>query len=117
MRHRQEQRAAELADIRSRTRSLLRTFESETVVPKASPAQPMWLAQRTVKVEIVRLGIAFPLAHSSHDVFTFREPRFTQSSLSVRAFLFSVGSVSFEARRAVSGTAKIENLSFQFVPK
>ena len=106
-----------MTEIRSRTRNLLRTFDSEVVVPKVTSTQPTFWTKRTIKLELVKIGIAFPLAHSGHDVFTFREPRFTQSSMTVRAFIFSIESISFEAQQATSGTAAIKKLSFQFVPK
>jgi hypothetical protein len=112
MRKRQEQRAAELVEIRSKTRSLLRTFETS----ESAPARPQtsWLANKVLRLDVVDVGVAFPLAPMEEPL----KPELSaRASISLPAFIVSISRISFVTQRSTIGTAKIENLSFQFVKR
>ena len=109
MRKRQEQRAAELIDIRFKTRSLLKTFELEDGMQSIQKSKT-WLSGRDIKVQVTGFGIAFPLEGSE----LLPSPNNTRT---VRAFLFSISQISFTAEKAEIGKAGMENLSFQFVER
>ncbi|KAF8320822.1 hypothetical protein DL93DRAFT_2163795 [Clavulina sp. PMI_390] len=112
MLQRKRDRAAELAEIKDKTRHVIRKFEG----PEPRAATGNAFRNRMISFAVENIGIAFPLsiqtslatspigAASHHNV----EP--------VPAFLFSISSLSFASQREESGSARMSNFAFQFVP-
>ncbi|KAG6372334.1 hypothetical protein JVT61DRAFT_7774 [Boletus reticuloceps] len=107
---RRQQRAAELEAFKEKTRSILKTFETQT--PCSGADKPSWLSKHTVLVEIERVGVAFPLA-LNQSVGLSRWPG--QDQTSVRAFLFSVRRIRFSSQKGEAGQVNTREVSFQFV--
>ncbi|KAL0573201.1 Macrophage colony-stimulating factor 1 receptor [Marasmius crinis-equi] len=110
MLERREQRSHELAAFKEKAQQILKTFE---VIPprghepqKEKMATP-WLTQYVVEFSIHNIGIAFPLAHN-HD---------GEKERAVKAFLFSIKSISFATTRGETGQAIMNSLCFQFVSR
>lgn len=90
----------------------MRTFEL-----KSNPSQAenlSWLDRYIINVAIMNVGVAFPLSFN-------QDLRITQTGApsegSVRAFLFSIKSISFGTQRGESGQASMKGFSFQFVSR
>ncbi|KAF7321613.1 hypothetical protein MKEN_00682400 [Mycena kentingensis (nom. inval.)] len=108
---RKEQRAIELAAFKEKAQSILKTLEVNVEDEKSSDPNA-WLKSYYINVSILNVGVAFPLTHDQ----TLEIPQTgSRDSAAVRAFLFSIKSIKFGARRGESGEAKMEDLSFQFV--
>ncbi|EGO25461.1 hypothetical protein SERLADRAFT_415036 [Serpula lacrymans var. lacrymans S7.9] len=112
---RREQRAAELATFKEKTRTVLKTFEIKSKNAQAdSRSTPSWLSQHTINVSIHNIGVAFPLTLDQD----LELPRTASPDTpSVRAFLFSVKYIKFSAQRGEAGELVTRDLSFQFVPR
>ncbi|KAG1839020.1 hypothetical protein DFJ58DRAFT_813100 [Suillus subalutaceus] len=96
---RRDQRAAELAAFKEKTRSVLKTFDVRT--------------SETTHVVIQKIGVAFPLSLEQ----TLELPRTSsRDGPSVRAFLFAVRRIKFSAQRGEAGEMSTKDLSFLFVP-
>ncbi|EAU91786.1 hypothetical protein CC1G_04554 [Coprinopsis cinerea okayama7 len=108
---RQEQRAIELAEFKEKTQSILKTFDVKVRdVPREEARS--WLGDYIINVSIQNIGVAFPLAHD-HQLDVGR----SADAVAVRAFLFSIRSITFRTDRGETGEALMEKLCFQFVPK
>ncbi len=112
---RQEQRAVELEEIRQKGRFLRTKLEraSSTQVPPKSS----WFDDREVTVEILSIGVAFPLS-AEEDVILSHSllPTGTHlASSSVTAFLFSIAEIHFLSQRYQKGELQIHDFAFQFV--
>ena len=109
---RKQQRAQDLADFKEKTKIFMRTFEM-----KSAPAQGDSLAfldRFSIKVSVSNVGVAFPLALNDQ----MRVPRIgTPAQGPVRAFLFSIKSISFGAQHGETGQAAMKGFSFQFVSR
>ncbi|KAJ7251502.1 hypothetical protein B0H12DRAFT_1296299 [Mycena haematopus] len=113
LRDRKEQRAIELAAFKEKAQSILKTFEVPVEDVQAKE-QSFWLQSYVIKLSLHNIGVAFPLTHDQ----SLEIPQTgSQDSTAVRAFLFSVKSIKFGTQRGESGEAKIQDLSFQFVPR
>lgn len=110
---RKEKRAAELAEFKEKTKSVLRSFEIK--VKDVEPEdRPTWLIDYIIDLTVENIGVAFPLTldqglelpqTGSHD------------STPVRAFLFSIRSLVFGTQRGETGQAIMKGFSFQFVSR
>ncbi|KAJ7462379.1 hypothetical protein B0H11DRAFT_1923358 [Mycena galericulata] len=110
---RKEQRAVELAAFKEKAQSILKTFEV-AVQDVQVKEQTSWLKSYVINLSVYNIGVAFPLTHNQNLVIPQTGSR---DSTAVRAFLFSVKSIKFGAQRGESGEAKMQGLSFQFVPQ
>ncbi|TDL24302.1 hypothetical protein BD410DRAFT_116796 [Rickenella mellea] len=110
---RKEQRALELEEFKEKARIIMRTFD---VNPRTTPAPATssFLSNRTVKITMSNVGVAFPLSLDTAIQIPHASMR---GSSPLRAFLFSIKSVSFEAHRGETGRAHMDGFSFQFVPR
>ncbi|KAG1742840.1 hypothetical protein EDB19DRAFT_1875202 [Suillus lakei] len=109
---RRDQRAAELAAFKEKTRSVLKTFDMRTS-EAIRDQKPSWLSEHTIDVVIQKIGVAFPLSLEQ----TLELPRTSsRDGPSVRAFLFAVRRIKFSAQRGEAGEMSTKDLSFQFVP-
>lgn len=71
---------------------------------------------RSVKVNIMSLGAAFPLSLDD-DIHPSQKLSNSSGTFPVRAFLFYIKSFGFETYRGETGEADLEGFSFQFVPR
>ncbi len=87
----------------------MRTFEvkARNVQTELTP----WLSGYLISVTIKDLGIAFPIT-LDQDI---QLSRYRAKGAPVRAFLFSISSITFGINRGETGEASMKNLSFQFV--
>ncbi|KAG0707320.1 hypothetical protein DFH29DRAFT_995117 [Suillus ampliporus] len=109
---RRDQRAAELAAFKEKTRSVLKTFDMRTS-EAVRDQKPSWLSERTIDVVIQKIGVAFPLSLEE----TLELPRTSsRDGPSVRAFLFAVRRIKFSAHKGDAGEMSTKELSFLFVP-
>lgn len=99
----------ELNDIRTKTRSFLKTFELDEGMQSVQKSKT-WLTGRDIKVSITGFGIAFPLEGSE----LLPSP---SSSKVVRAFLFTISQIGFVSERTEFGKATLDSLCFQFVDR
>jgi hypothetical protein len=110
---RRDQRAAELAAFKEKTRSVLKTFDMRTS-EATRDQKPSWFSEHTIDVIIHKIGVAFPLSLEQ----TLELPRTSsRESPSVRAFLFAVRRIKFSAQRGEAGEMSTKDLSFLFVPR
>jgi hypothetical protein len=110
---RRDQRAAELAAFKEKTRSVLKTFDVRTS-EATRDQKPSWFSEHTIDVVIQKIGVAFPLSLEQ----TLELPRTSsRDSPSVRAFLFAVRRIKFSAQRGEAGEMSTKDLSFLFVPR
>jgi len=103
--------------MRSKTKKVLRTWDIKT--KDVQPRDPVALLNnRIINLTISRLGIAFPLTHD-HGIALQDIPHATASfaTSSSQAFLLSIASMRFTTRRDEAGTATIQDLALQFVPR
>lgn len=107
------QRALELEAFKEKTRTLLKTFESQSREP-VTEQQLSWLSTHTICVEIESIGVAFPL--SFDQVLGLSKPA-SHGSSTVRAFLFSVRRIKFNTQRGEVGHVTSKELSLQFVDR
>ncbi|TFY67887.1 hypothetical protein EVG20_g3774 [Dentipellis fragilis] len=108
---RQEERSRELSDFKEKTKRFMQTFEVKTKDSNIDQ-RLSWLADYAVTFTIRNIGVAFPLAFDQ----TLEFPRATpDESAAVRAFLFSVRSLTFDTERTGAGSAMMQSFSFQFV--
>lgn len=100
-----EMRAAEMAEVKARTTKIIKrleTRESEGAVSK-------WLADRVIKIETTRIGIAVPLdAGASIDLVQRR-------SKTGPALLFTIRKIDFENRRNQVARFILMSMMLQFV--
>lgn len=109
----QEKRAIELAAFKEKAKNILNTFDVK-VGDVQLEETTSWISEFLVHITIHNIGVAFPLAHD----FDLELPHTgSRDSAAVRAFLFSVKSISFSANRGETGQAIMESLSFQFVSR
>ncbi|KAF8756875.1 fermentation associated protein [Rhizoctonia solani] len=114
---RQEQRAAELEEIRRKTRQVMRTLEHNDH-PHSIRETKTFLDNRKIEFTVKDIGIVFPLTLQDDLML----PQMGSSIISpfspssVPALLISLSSVSFVTQRYETGQAKIQEFSFQFVP-
>ncbi|CAE6416310.1 unnamed protein product [Rhizoctonia solani] len=114
---RQEQRAAELEEIRRKTRRVMRTLEHNDH-PSSIRETKTFLDNRKIEFTVKDIGIVFPLTLQDDLML----PQMGSSIISplspssVPALLISLRSVSFVTQRYETGQAKIDMFSFQFVP-
>ncbi|KAG2345485.1 hypothetical protein BDR05DRAFT_880204 [Suillus weaverae] len=109
---RRDQRAAELAAFKEKTRSVLKTFDMRTS-EATRDQKPSWFSEHTIDVVIQKIGVAFPLSLEQ----TLELPRTSsRDGPSVRAFLFAVRRIKFSAQRGEAGEMSTKDLSFLFVP-
>lgn len=108
---RKEQRAVEIAEFKEKTKSVIRTFENKST--EDSPGDQMeWLQRMNIDIRIEDIGVAFPLSLNQE----LELPKTGSiDTTAVRAFLFSVASLSFSSHKGVTGTADMAGFSFQFV--
>ncbi|KAI0342100.1 hypothetical protein BDW22DRAFT_1358216 [Trametopsis cervina] len=111
---REEQRAQDLAEFKEKTRNLLRTLEITTESSQLQDSSISWVDQHSVDISVANIGIAFPLT-LNQDV---RNPPLSPTDEgAVRAFLFSVKSITFNSQRAETGKASMKGFAFQFVSR
>jgi hypothetical protein len=110
---RQQERSAELQAFKEKTKSFIKTFESKSENVLRDNYKS-WFDDYTLNLNIRRVGVAFPLVF---DQGLFSPVADDAAAGPVRAFLFSVQSLTFNAQHGESGQAAIHNLSFQFVPR
>ncbi|KAG1828967.1 hypothetical protein EV424DRAFT_1507935 [Suillus variegatus] len=109
---RRDQRAAELAAFKEKTRSILKTFDMRTN-EATRDQKPPWFSEHTIDVVIQKIGVAFPLSLEQ----TLELPGTnSRNGPSVRAFLFTVRRIKFSAQRGEAGEMSTKDLSFLFVP-
>ncbi|CAE6424846.1 unnamed protein product [Rhizoctonia solani] len=114
---RQEQRAAELEEIRRKTRRVMRTLEHSDH-PHSIRETKTFLDNRKIEFTVKDIGIVFPLTLQDDLML----PQMGSSIISplspssVPALLISLCSVSFVTQRYETGQAKIDAFSVQFVP-
>lgn len=87
----------------------MKTFEVKARDVQAEHTS--WLSAYSISVTIKDLGIAFPIT-LDQDI---QLSRYRAKGAPVRAFLFSVSSITFGINRGETGEAGMKNLSFQFV--
>lgn len=110
---RRDQRAAELAAFKEKTRSVLKTFDMRTN-EDIHDRKPSWLSERTINAVIEKVSVAFPLSLEQ----TLELPRTSsRDGPSVKAFLFAIRRIEFSAQRGQAGHMSTQDLSFQFVPR
>mgnify|MGYP001179521234 CR=1 FL=1 len=107
MLERQEKRAIEFAAFKEKTKVILETFEVKSSDMQREE-RDVWLRDYIVKVLVENVGVAFPLIH---------DDMLRSNSSSVRAFLFSIHSISFSTTRGETGEALMRRLCLQFVPR
>lgn len=101
-----------MATFKERTQSLLKTFEVKPNLSEATGAPP-WLSRTMIHISISNVGIAFPLGDQQKELVLPRKD--SRDDTAVRAFLFSIKSITFSTERGETGQANLRNLSFQFV--
>ena len=106
---RQEQRAIELAAFKEKTQSIIKTFDDK-VRDSHLTETTGWLGGYIVDVSIRNIGIAFPLAYDDG------QPGL-HTATGIKAFLFSIRSITFKTDRGETGEALMDKLCFQFVPR
>ena len=111
---RKERRAQDMAEFKEKTKNLLRSLDISMHRSHSQPTEISWIGKYTVDISFANIGIAFPLTlgpniHLSQDD--------TQSDGSVRAFLFSIKSITFDAQLGESGKASMKGFAFQFVSR
>ena len=112
MLQRKRDRALELAEMRSKTRHVIKTFEG----PAARVRPRSAFRNRIISLEVERIGIAFPLSIQANGVPTSAPPVRRLDNEPVPAFLISIVSLSFATQREESGNARMSHFAFQFVP-
>ncbi|CCM03589.1 uncharacterized protein FIBRA_05726 [Fibroporia radiculosa] len=110
---RQADRADELARFKEKTKSIMRSFDVK--VGESQRPRFSWIDRYTISSTIKNIGVAFPLAASP----SLRMNRSGGQDVApaVRAFLFSIKSLSFGAQHGESGQATMHGFAFQFVPR
>ncbi|TFK54421.1 hypothetical protein OE88DRAFT_1676060 [Heliocybe sulcata] len=108
---RREERALEMSKFREKTRSVMRSFEVRARDTAASDSSS-WVDDNNINISVKNIGVAFPLTMDD----TLTSPQLgRKEAKAVRAFLFSVKSLSFGAQRGGKGSATMKGFSFQFV--
>lgn len=107
-----EQRAQDLAEFKEKTRNLLRTLEIKTDGARSETLSR--LDKYIINISVNNVGVAFPLAFDE-DLQIVRPGKLTEGT--VKAFLFSIKSMTFNTQRGESGQASMEGFSFQFIPQ
>jgi hypothetical protein len=113
LRVRKEQRAAEMAEFKAKTLSIMRTFDVHGAEVPHQPG-PSLLSRYTITFFVKNIGAAFPLVLEPEVPATTGSSRAPASS---RAFLFSIKSIGFGSHFGESGQATMNDFSFQFVSK
>ncbi|KAI0829807.1 hypothetical protein BC628DRAFT_1477689 [Trametes gibbosa] len=109
---RKEQRASELEEFKEKTRSLMRTLDVK--IGEQAASEKSLLELYTMSLVISHVGVAFPLSLTRD----LQMPRSgSQDDASVRAFLFSIKSISFASNLGENGQASMTNFAFQFVSR
>ncbi|KZT28945.1 hypothetical protein NEOLEDRAFT_1057065 [Neolentinus lepideus HHB14362 ss-1] len=108
---RREERALEMSKFREKTKSLMRSFEVRVRDTAASDSSS-WVDDNNIDLNVKNIGVAFPLTLDQD----LPSPQLNKKEAkAVRAFLFSVKSLSFGTRRGGNGSATMQGFSFQFV--
>ncbi|EJD45633.1 hypothetical protein AURDEDRAFT_165486 [Auricularia subglabra TFB-10046 SS5] len=111
-----EKRAAEIAEIRSKTKKILRAWDIRPRNVKAQEPSALF-DNRVITLTVSNLGVAFPLSHDGdialQEMDRHASISFTTSA--VPAFLFSIESMEFRTKRYEAGAATITGFAFQFV--
>ncbi|KAG9008371.1 hypothetical protein FRB90_008947, partial [Tulasnella sp. 427] len=114
---RKEQRATELAEFRKKGRLIRTKLEREPSTVEVVNTST-WLDEQNVDIEILSTGIAIPL--SGDENVRPIHPRSLSSTPSVptavKAFLFSIASVTFSSQKYQRGQLNVREFAFQFVP-
>ncbi|KAI0093075.1 hypothetical protein BDY19DRAFT_882324 [Irpex rosettiformis] len=105
---RKERRAQDMAEFKEKTKNLLHTLDITMHRSSSQPAGLSWLDHYTVDICFANIGIAFPLTLAP-------SAPVSQDEGAVRAFLFSVKSITFDAQLGKSGKASMKGFAFQFV--
>jgi hypothetical protein len=113
MRKRKEQRAADLAGFREKTRSFIRTFDPKSSLSELGTTSA-WYHDYHLQLGIKNIGVAFPLALLED---TSQLEQGARGSSSVRAFLFSIKSLAFGTQRGETGRIALKAFAFQFVSR
>ena len=109
---RKEKRAQDMAEFKEKTKNLLRSLDIATGKPQQESLS--WVDRYIVDVSLSNIGVAFPLTLSRE----LRLPRAgAQDRGAVKAFLFSIKSITFGSQRGESGQACMKGFSFQFIPQ
>ncbi|KAI0699566.1 hypothetical protein BC835DRAFT_1412549 [Cytidiella melzeri] len=106
---RKERRAQEMAEFKEKTTNLLRTLDITTQGSHPQPSDLSWIDHYTVDICLANIGVAFPLT------FVQMPQTSIEAEGAVRAFLFSIKSITFGAQMGESGQASMKGFSFQFV--
>ncbi|KAI0358672.1 hypothetical protein OH77DRAFT_1587674 [Trametes cingulata] len=109
---RKEQRANELAEFKEKTRSLMRTLDVK--IGEQAASQKSLLELYTISLAISNIGVAFPLT-LARDLQMPRSGSLDDAA--VRAFLFSIKSLTFGSQLGENGQASMNNFAFQFVSR
>ncbi|KAI0368271.1 hypothetical protein BV20DRAFT_969313 [Pilatotrama ljubarskyi] len=109
---RKEQRASELAEFKEKTRSLMRTLDVK--IGEQAASEKSLLELYTISLAIHNIGVAFPLTLARD----LQMPRSgSQDDAAVRAFVFSIKSLTFSSQLGENGQATMTNFAFQFVSR
>ncbi|PCH43678.1 hypothetical protein WOLCODRAFT_122406 [Wolfiporia cocos MD-104 SS10] len=108
-----DDRASERAQFREKTKNIMRSFDVK--IGDTQSAELSWFDAYTISLTIKNIGVAFPLAAEpvAHLVRSDR----TDQVAAVRAFLFSIKSLTFGTQHGESGQAIMKDFAFQFVPR
>ncbi|KAH7100701.1 hypothetical protein BKA62DRAFT_705412 [Auriculariales sp. MPI-PUGE-AT-0066] len=114
---RSQQRSAEILEMRSKTKRVLRAWDLDTAEAQPRDAAAL-LNNRIITLAVSRLGIAFPLCDDIAIALHAANPHAsaTFATSSTPAFLLSIASMKFTTRRDEAGTATMQDLALQFVP-
>ena len=115
---RSQQRAAEIAEIRSKTKKVLRTWDIKPRETRVRDPASLF-SNRIITFSVSKLGVAFPLTLDQDILVEDLNPHASATFATSEhpAFLLSISRMTFTSRKDEAGTASIENLAFQFVPK
>ncbi|KAI0267154.1 hypothetical protein BC834DRAFT_969170 [Gloeopeniophorella convolvens] len=110
---RKDERVREMTAFKEKTQSLMKAFEVNSR-ESASSEELTWLHNYATVFTVTNVGAAFPLAFDGNIELPIGKPH--QHS-AVPAFLFSVKSVEFEAKKSGHGQFVMRGFSFQFVDR
>lgn len=113
-----ERRAAEIAEMRRKTKRVLRAWDVRAQPSKVQDPSAIF-NNRIITLKVSNLGVAFPLSQDSGIALeeTDRHASVSFSTSSIPAFLLSIDAMEFIARRYETGTAKVFGFAFQFVQR
>ncbi|KZO94333.1 hypothetical protein CALVIDRAFT_517511 [Calocera viscosa TUFC12733] len=112
---RKEQRAEEIETIKAQTQRVLQTFETQDRIQAAQPTAS-WFFTRFIYISVSRIGVSFPLTLDAIGVPSIDSEGSAPLPVSP-AFLFSITAVTFMSEPNNTGSAALQDMSFQFVPR